>query len=131
VRFLFISIYFICTNLISNELIFTCENNFAYRLIDTKNNQQSFYKTDKSNWIEIKDFNIINNKLELFIPGMTYLGCADKNLPVCKYSILIKDFKLTRPIVTEVVLNDCYIGTMGCNEYKKGLELNQSFCKSN
>ena len=130
-RFLFISIYFICTNLISNELIFTCENNFAYRLIDTKNNQQSFYKTDKSNWIEIKDFNIINNKLELFIPGMTYLGCSDKNLPVCKYSILIKDFKLTRPIVTEVVLNDCYIGTMGCNEYKKGLELNQSFCKSN
>ena len=60
---------------------------------------------------------------------MQYLACADDNLPVCRYSILISDLTNHRPKFTELVLNDCFIGTMGCNEYSKGLNLNQSFCQ--
>ena len=37
--------------------------------------------------------------------------------------------KLNRARVSEVVDNDCFIGTMGCNEYKKGLRLNKRRCK--
>ena len=80
---------------------------------------------------EIKSFNITDKNLELFIPDMEYLGCSDKSLPICKYSIRINNFTKKRPSVSEVVLNDCFIGTMGCNEYKKGLELNQNFCSLN
>ena len=130
-RIFLLSIYFICSNLISDELAFTCENNYSYKLVNLKNGQKSYFKYKKNNWTEVKNFNISGKNLELFIPNMEYLACSDESLPVCKYSIRIKNFKGKRPTVTEVVLNDCYIGTMGCNKYKQGLELNQSFCKLN
>ncbi len=130
-RFFLINIFLICTNLLSNELVFICENNYSYKITNIENNHKSFFKYKNDDWNEIKSFNILGNKLELFIPNMEYLACSDKSLAICKYSIRINDFTGKRPTVTEVVLNDCYIGTMGCNEYKKGLELNQSFCKLN
>ena len=126
-----LSIYFICSNLISDELVFTCENYYSYKLVNLDNTQKSYFKYKKDNWTEIKSFNISGKNLELFIPNMEYLGCSDKSLPTCKYSIRINNFTQKRPSVTEVVLNDCFIGTMGCNEYKKGLELNQNFCSLN
>ena len=125
------SIFFICNNLISSELVFICENNYSYKFLNIGNSKKSFYKYKEQNWIEIKSFKISDNKIDLFIPNFKYLGCADKTLPICKYKIRVNNPTLERPSVTEVVLNDCYIGTMGCNEYKKGLELNQSFCKLN
>ena len=124
-------IFFVCTNLGSNELIFTCENNYSYKFSNIKNNQKSFFKYKTDSWIEIRNFHFSENKLELFIPNLEYMGCADKNLAICKYSIRINNLTEIRPSVTEVVQNDCYIGTMGCNEYKKGLELNKSYCKVN
>ena len=130
-RLFLLSICFICSNLISDELVFTCENYYSYKLVNLENAQKSYFKYKKDNWTEIKSFNISGKNLELFIPNMKYLACSDESLTVCKYSIRINDFKSKRPTVNEVVLNDCYIGTMGCNEYKKGLELNQSFCKLN
>ncbi len=130
-RFFYISFFFISTTLFANELVFTCENNYSYKLIEIKNKQQAFYKSNKDEWTEIKTFNITDNELVLFIPNLEYLGCSDKSLPICKYSIRINNFTQKRPSVTEVVLNDCFIGTMGCNEYKEGLELNQNFCRLN
>ena len=130
-RLFLLSICFICSNLISGELVFTCDNNYSYKLVNLKNTQKTFFRYKKDNWKEVKNFNVTGKNIELFIPDMEYLACSDQSLTVCKYSIRINDFKSKRPTVNEVVLNDCYIGTMGCNEYKKGLELNQSFCKLN
>ena len=128
-RIFLISIFFFSTSLIAKELLFICENNYSYKFVNIKNNQRSYFKFNNDNWTEIKKFKISENNLELFIPDMKYLGCADESLSVCTYSIRINNYSEKRPSVNEVVLNDCYIGTMGCNEYKKGLELNKSYCK--
>ena len=130
-RFFLLGIYFIGSNLISDELVFTCENNYSYKLVNLKNSQKTYFKYKKDNWKEVKNFNITDKNLELFIPDMEYLACSDQSLTICKYSIRINNFTKKRPSVSEVVLNDCFIGTMGCNEYKKGLELNQNFCRLN
>ena len=130
-RLFLLSICFICSNLISDELVFTCENHYSYKLVNLKNSQKTYFKYKKDNWKEVKNFNITDKNLELFIPDMEYLACSDQSLTICKYSIRINNFTKKRPSVSEVVLNDCFIGTMGCNEYKKGLELNQNFCRLN
>ena len=127
--FIFIFIIFFATNLVASEMTLECENNYSYKIINKKDNKKIFFKHSTHNWAEIKTFKVSENKLELYIPNMKYLECSDKSLPVCKYSMRIRDFTGKRPIVTEVVLNDCYIGTMGCNAYEKGLELNKNFCK--
>ena len=116
-------------NVFSSEIVLKCENKYSYKVIKDDNNYNtSYYKYKNEDWVEVKEFKIEDNKIELFIPNMQYLACADKNLPICNYSKLISGYLEKRSTVSEVVLNDCYIGTMGCNEYKKGLKLNQSFC---
>ena len=77
-RLFLLSIYFICSNLISDELVFTCENNYSYKLVNLKNNQKTYFKYKKDNWKEIKNFNISGKNIELFIPNMEYLACSDE-----------------------------------------------------
>ena len=72
----------------------------------------------------------INNKIEYFLPNSTYLACSDKELNVCKYKTLITFNSATQVAdVREIIISDCFIGTMGCNKYEKGLELNLRRCQ--
>ena len=130
-KFLFLIFFFLISNLISKELVLKCENNYLYKITNfNTSNKISYYKYNDGDWIEIKNFKIKDDIVEFFIPNMQYLACADDSLPVCKYSIRITEFLKERPTVSEVILNDCFIGTMGCNKYEKGLMLNQSFCSA-
>ena len=123
-------LFFFSSNLLAKELVLKCENSYSFKFSNfNTDNKVSSYKFNDEDWIEIKQFKVKDNTVELFIPNMQYLACADDNLPVCRYSILISDLTNHRPKFTELVLNDCFIGTMGCNEYSKGLNLNQSFCQ--
>ena len=126
-KFIFLILLF-SSNLTSKELLLRCENGFSYKISYSDNsNIISYYKT-KNDWIEVKNFRLKNDSIELFIPNKKYIPCTDNSLPICKYSILISEVSTNRPSTSEVVLNDCFIGTMGCNEYKKGLNLNKSYC---
>ena len=53
------------------------ENNYSYKLIEIKNKQQAFYKSDNSEWTEIKP-SIFTDKLVLLIPNFRYLVVLDK-----------------------------------------------------
>ena len=60
----------------------------------------------------------------------TYLACSDKEPNICKYKTLITYNSTTQKAnVREIISADCYIGTMGCNKYEKGLELNLRRCQ--
>ena len=128
-QFCFFIIFSFLYSINSNAIIFECENNYSYK-IDKKDSQTVyFYKKINTDWQSIKNVKIGDNKLEYFLPDSTYLECSDKKLNVCKYKTLISFNLSTKEAdVREVVINDCYIGTMGCNKYEKGLELNQRRC---
>ena len=120
---------FISSQLFSKELIFDCENGYSFKILyPDKPNKTAYFKFNNASWIEVKKYKFKNDSIELFIPDNKYLACVDESLPVCNYSILISNISKSRPISNEVVINDCYIGTMGCNEYNKGLKLNKSHC---
>ena len=129
-KIILIIFFLIPINLFSNNIQLSCDNGYSFKIKTIQGNTSTFYKYQNESWNKIKKFNIKSNNLELFIPNMEYLSCADKSLPTCKYSILISNFNSRRPIVREVILDDCYIGTMGCNKYEKGLRLNKHLCKS-
>ena len=113
----------------SKAIIFECENGYSYKMKEKEDQTYFFFKKKYTDWQSIKDVIEINNKLEYFLPDSTYLACKDKILNVCKYKSLIT-YNLATQVanVREVIIADCFIGTMGCNEYKKGLKLNQSYC---
>ena len=124
-----ILLIFISSHLISKELILGCENGYSYKIsYADKANKTPYFKFKDNDWIEVKKYKFKNDNIELFIPDNKYIACADTSLPVCNYSILISEISKARPITNEVVISDCYIGTMGCNEYNKGLKLNKSYC---
>ena len=126
--FFSISLLLINVYCMSSEKLYKCENGFSYKINNNKN--KSFFKKQDEIWKEIKKVNYFENKYELFIPNNTYLSCSNKSLPTCTYSLILIDDPINKNIsVKEVVLNDCYIGTMGCNKYDKGLELNLRRCK--
>lgn len=128
-QFCFLIIFSFLYSINSKAIIFECENNYSYK-IDKKDSQTVyFYKKINTDWQSIKNVKIGDNKFEYFLPNSTYLACSDKKLNVCNYKTLIS-FNLSNKEadVREVVLDDCYIGTMGCNKYEKGLELNQRRC---
>ena len=128
-QFCFFIIFTFLYAINSNAIIFDCENNYSYK-IDKKDSQiVYFYKKINTDWQSIKNVKIGDNKLEYFLPDSTYLECSDKKLNVCKFKTLISfNLSTKQADVREVVLDDCYIGTMGCNKYEKGLELNQRRC---
>ncbi|MAH88894.1 MAG: hypothetical protein CMJ06_02445 [Pelagibacterales bacterium] len=113
----------------SNAMIFECENGFTYKIENYKNQLFIYYKELNKDWKAIVNSNISENKYELILPNSQYLGCANKNLAICNYNTLITYKPSTGEAnVREVIRNDCYIGTMGCNKYEKGLELNLRRC---
>ena len=128
-QFCFFIIFSFLYSININAIIFECENNYSYK-IDEKDSQTIyFYKKINTDWQSIKNVKVSDNKLEYFLPDSTYLECSDKKLNVCKYKTLISFNLSTKEAdVREVVLDDCHIGTMGCNKYEKGLELNQRRC---
>ncbi len=114
----------------SSAITFECENGYSYK-IDRNPNQSTFhFKKDNSKWQSIEKVNEINNKIEFFLPNSTYLACSDRELNICKYKTLIT-YNSTAQIadVREIIIADCFIGTMGCNKYEKGLELNLRRCQ--
>ena len=116
----------------SNAMIFECENGFTYKIENYKNQLFIYYKELNKDWKTVEKSNITKNKYELFLPNSRYLQCTDKSLAICHYSTLIEHQTNTgKANVREVVSNDCFIGTMGCNKYEKGLELNQRRCLVN
>ena len=130
----FIQLYFIIAyaflySINSNAMIFECENGYSYK-IDRKDNQSIYYfKKLDTNWQSIKNVIEVNNKLEYYLPDSTYLACSDKKLNVCRYKSLLTYNSSTQTAnVREVIIADCFIGTMGCNKYEKGLELNLRRC---
>ena len=128
-QFYFFIIFSFLYSVSSKAIIFECENSYSYK-IDKKDSQTVFFfKKINKDWQSIKNVKIGDNKLEYFLPDSTYLECSDKKLKVCKFKTLISFNLSTKEAdVREVVINDCYIGTMGCNKYEKGLELNQRRC---
>ena len=128
-QFYFFIIFSFLYSISSNAIIFKCENGYSFKM-DKKGNQTIFFfKKIDTDWQSIKNVNINNNKLEYFLPDSTYLACSDKKLNICKYKSLISfNLSTKKANVREVVLDDCHIGTMGCNKYEKGLELNQRRC---
>lgn len=126
--YLIMLIFFYSNN--SYAIIFECENGLSYKM-DKKQKQTKFYfKEINSNWQLVENVLETNNKLEYFLPNSTYLTCNDKKLNICRYKSLITYSLSTKDAsVREVILDDCFIGTMGCNKYNKGLELNKRRCK--
>ena len=113
----------------SNAIIFECENEYSYKMNKKDEQLIFFYKKKNTKWQSINNVRKSNNKLEFFLPDSTYLACSDKKLNICNYkSLILFDISTKQASVREVVINDCYIGTMGCNKYEKGLELNQRRC---
>ena len=114
----------------SSAIIFECENGYSYRIDRNTNNSKFYFKKVDSKWQSIKKVKEINNKIEYFLPNSTYLACSDKELNICKYKTLITYNSTTQKAnVREIIIADCYIGTMGCNKYEKGLELNLRRCQ--
>ena len=92
--------------------------------------EEFYFKKVDSNWQSTKKAKEINNKIEYFLPNSTYLSCSNKELNVCKYKTLITYNTTTQKAnVREIIIADCFIGTMGCNKYEKGLELNIRRCQ--
>ena len=120
-------ISFITINSSSNEILFDCENSFSYKI---SQNNDYFYKSDDKIWKKIDKVTVLKNKYELLIPNSTYQSCSNKDLPICHYNTVITyNSAKNKANVREIIRNDCFIGTMGCNNYSKGLELNQKRCK--
>ena len=114
----------------SGAIIFECENGYSYKIDRNTNNSKFYFKKVDSKWKSIKKVKEINNKIEYFLPNSTYLACSDKELNICKYKTLITYNSTTQKAnVREIIIADCYIGTMGCNKYEKGLELNLRRCQ--
>ena len=114
----------------SGAIIFECENGYSYKIDRNTNNSKFYFKKVDSKWQSIKKVKEINNKIEYFLPNSTYLACSDKELNICKYKTLITYNSTTQKAnVREIIIADCYIGTMGCNKYEKGLELNLRRCQ--
>ena len=114
----------------SGAIIFECENGYSYKIDRNTNNSKFYFKKIDSKWKSIKKVKEINNKIEYFLPNSTYLACSDKELNICKYKTLITYNSTTQKAnVREIIIADCYIGTMGCNKYEKGLELNLRRCQ--
>ena len=112
-------------------MIFQCENGYSYKIdIIKKDISKVYFKTLDEDWKIVENVNITDKEYELFIPNSTYLSCSNKNLSICNFSTLITNNPSLGEInVREVVLNNCYIGTMGCNQYYRGMQLNQRRCK--
>ena len=114
----------------SGAIIFECENGYSYKIDSNTNNSKLYFKKVDSKWKSIKKVKEINNKIEYFLPNSTYLACSDKELNICKYKTLITyNSTIQKANVREIIIADCYIGTMGCNKYEKGLELNLRRCQ--
>ena len=116
----------------AEELIFQCEDGYSYKIVDKKKSaQQAFFKNKTSDWVSVKNFEVKNKEFHIILPKNQYLKCSDPNLNVCTFKkvIFYNPKNSNRARVSEVVDNDCFIGTMGCNEYKKGLRLNKRRCK--
>jgi hypothetical protein len=125
-------IYFFATFVSAEELIFKCEDGYSYKITNhQKSSKQAFFKNKASDWISAKDIDISNTEFHLTLPKNEYLKCSDPTLNVCTFKkvIFYNPKNSNRARVSEVVDNDCFIGTMGCNEYKKGLRLNKRRCK--
>ena len=114
----------------SGAIIFECENGYSYKINRNTNNSKFYFKKVDSKWQSIKKVKEINNKIEFSLPNSTYQACSDKKLNICKYKTLITYNTTTQKAnVREIIIADCFIGTMGCNKYEKGLELNLRRCK--
>ena len=114
----------------SVAIIFECENGYSYKIDRNTNNSKFYFKKVDTKWQSIKKVKEINNKIEYSLPNSTYLACNDKELNICKYKTLITYNSTTQKAnVREIIIADCYIGTMGCNKYEKGLELNLRRCQ--
>ena len=114
----------------SGAIIFECENGYSYKIDRNTSNSKFYFKKVDSKWQSIKKVKEINNKIEYSFPNSTYLACSDKELNICKYKTLITYNSTTQKAnVREIIIADCYIGTMGCNKYEKGLELNLRRCQ--
>ena len=114
----------------SGAIIFECENGYSYKIDRNTNNSKFYFKKIDSKWQSIKKVKEINNKIEYSLPNSTYLACSDKKLNICKYKTLITyNSNTEKANVREIIIADCYIGTMGCNKYEKGLELNLRRCQ--
>jgi len=127
----FITIFlssFVC----AEELIFQCEDGYSYKIANQeKSTKQAFFKNKTSDWLRAKDFEVKKREFHITLPKNEYLKCSDPTLNICTFKkvIFYNPKNSNRARISEVVDNDCFIGTMGCNEYKKGLRLNKRRCK--
>ena len=116
----------------AEELIFQCEDGYSYKITThEKSVKEAFFKNKTSDWVSVKDIDIANKEFHITLPKNEYLKCSDPTLNVCTFKkvIFYNPKNSNRARISEVVDNDCFIGTMGCNEYKKGLRLNKRRCK--
>ena len=110
------------------KLLNTIVSNSSRYYLNYKRCKKHIYSPNFLTILE-EEINILENKYELILPNSQYLGCVDKSLAICKYNTLITYKPSTGEAnVREVIRNDCFIGTMGCNKYEKGLELNLRRC---
>lgn len=125
-------IFFLSSFANSEELIFQCEDGYSYKITNLeKSTKQAFFKNKTSDWLNVKDFEVKDKEFFLTFPKNEYLRCTDQSLSICTFKkvIFYNSKKPIKVLVSEIIENDCFIGTMGCNEYKKGLRLNKRRCK--
>ena len=128
----FFLMLFLSSFVSAEELIFQCEDGYSYKIAThEKSVKEAFFKNKTSDWVSVKDIDISNKEFHITLPKNEYLKCSDPTLNVCTFKkvIFYNPKHSNRARVSEVVDNDCFIGTMGCNEYKKGLRLNKRRCK--
>ena len=126
----FFLILFLSSFVSAEELFFSVKMVILTKLQSEKKCKTSFFKNKTSDWVSVKDIDISNKEFHITLPKNEYLKCSDPTLMfVLLKSYFLQSKKLNRARVSEVVDNDCFIGTMGCNEYKKGLRLNKRRCK--
>ena len=128
--YIFLISFFLSFQSYSEQIIYKCEDGFSYKIISKEDNKSEvFFIKDNFRWKELLQFNLSESKLEFRIPGLSYLSCSNKELPICKYDkVITRNYKKNIFFVEEIVSNDCYVGMMGCNKYNKGLAINRKRC---
>ena len=128
--YIFLISFFLSFQSYSEQIIYKCEDGFSYKIISKEDNKSEvFFIKDNFRWKELLQFNLSESKLEFRIPGLSYLSCSNKELPICKYEkVITRNYQKHIFFVEEIVSNDCYVGMMGCNKYKKGLAINKKRC---
>ena len=85
----FFLILFLSSFVSAEELIFQCEDGYSYKIVDQKKVRNKLFKNKTSDWVSVKDIDILNKEFHITLPKNEYLKCSDPNLNVCTFKKVI------------------------------------------